>query len=90
VSEAPNQLDGADVICWAVSSNGGFYTLVGSDPPVIVVAMSVARYVSGEVYLFKCDRTWEVVQDWDCESVEDARERAATHTSERLVWLARD
>lgn len=89
VNEPPNQLDGADVLCWAVSARGGFYTLVGSDPPVVVVAMAVAHYVGGDVYLFKCDENWEVVQDWDCESVEDAHERAASHTDEPLEWRVR-
>jgi hypothetical protein len=72
-----------------VSARGGFYTLAGSEPAVTVRAMAVARYTSGEVYLFKCDQNWDVVQDWDCESVEEARERAATHTDEPLEWRTR-
>lgn len=89
MSEPPNQLDGADVLCWAVSARGGFYKLAESDPPVMVVAMVVARYAGGEVYLFKCDQSWEVVQDWDCESVEEARELAASRTDEPLEWRTR-
>jgi len=42
MGEPPAQLDGADVLCWAVSRRGSFYTQAGSGIPV--VAMAVARY----------------------------------------------
>jgi hypothetical protein len=88
MSEPPALLDGADVLCWAVSGRGGFYRLTGSDPPVTVVGMVVARYGGGgPAYLFKCDAAWQVVQDWDCGSVAEARELATEHAgAERLVW----
>lgn len=88
MGEPPAQLDGADVFCWAASRRGGFYQLIGSEPPVTVAAMAVARYAhGGPFYLFKCDPAWEVVQDWDCESVADARELAAAHAhGETLSW----
>jgi hypothetical protein len=91
MGEPPERLDGADVLCWAVSSRGGFYQLAGPHPTVTVAAMAVARYVDcRSVYLFKCDPNWQVVQDWDCGSVEEARELAAEHASgEQLVWRAR-
>jgi hypothetical protein len=84
----PHQLDGADVLLWTVSQRGGFYVLAGSDPPVTVTAMVVARYADGgEVYLFKCDGGWDVVQDWDCLSVEEAQALAAEHScGEALTW----
>lgn len=84
----PVQLDGADVLCWVVSQRGNFYTQVGSDPPIVVVAMAVARYPDGgPYYLFKCDRDWEVVGDWDCESIAEAQELAVRHAGgEQLVW----
>jgi hypothetical protein len=86
--EPPGQLDGADVLCWVVSGRGGFYHLPGSDPPVTVAAMAVARYADdGPFYLFKCDPEWQVVQDWDCGSVAEARELAAAHSGgEPLAW----
>ena len=80
MGEPPDQLDGADVLCWVTSGRGGFYQLAGTDPPIMVTGMAVARYADGgPVYLFKCDRNWRVVQDWDCGSVEEARELAAEH-----------
>ncbi len=84
----PAQLDGAAILCWTASSHGGFYQLAGSHPPVTVVGMAVARYRDGgPFYLFKCDAEWQVVQDWDCGSVEEARELAAEHAGgEPLVW----
>jgi hypothetical protein len=89
MNKPPAQLDGADVLCWVVSQRDGFYTQAGSDPPIIVVAMAVARYADGgPFYLFKCDRDWQVVQDWDCASVEEARALAAGHSrGEPLEWL---
>ena len=73
MGEPPAQLDGANVLCWVVSQGGSFYTQAGSDPPIVVVAMAVARYADGgPFYLFKCDRNWEVVGDWDCGSVVEA------------------
>jgi hypothetical protein len=91
MAEPPEQLDGADVLSWAASGRGGFYQLAGSDPPVTITAMVVARYAdSGQVYLFKCDLKWQVVHDWDCGSVEEARELAETHAAgELLAWRTR-
>ena len=88
MGEVPARLDDAEVLCWVVSRRGGFYTQVGPDPPVVVAAMAVARYADGgPFYLFKCDRDWEVVGDWDCGSVEEARELAAEHSGgEPLAW----
>jgi hypothetical protein len=91
MGEPPNQLDGADVLCWVVSRRGGFYQQSGSDPPITVSAMAVARYADGgPFYLFKCDAGWQVFGDWDCGSVEEARELAAEHSfGEPLEWRQR-
>ena len=88
MKEPPAQLDGANVLCWVTSGRSGFYQLVGSDPPVLVAGMAIARYADGgPFYLFKCDDNWQVVQDWDCGSAEEARELAAEHSGgELLAW----
>ncbi len=88
MSDPPQLLDGAEVVQWAVSRLGGFYQLVGSNPPITVVAMAVCRYDHHDpVYLFKCDADWHVVQDWDCGSLEDAAELAIEHArGQRLEW----
>ena len=84
----PKQLDNADVLCWVVSQRGSFYVQAGYDPPIPVVAMAVARYADGgPYYLFKCDRDWDVVGDFDCESITYAQELAAKHAfGEPLLW----
>ena len=92
MGEPPAQIDGADVLCWVASRRGGFYELAGSCPAVtvtgMVTGMAVARYADGgPFYLFKCDAAWQVVQDWDCCSVAEARSLAAEHSGgEPLVW----
>ena len=91
MGESPAQLDGAEVLCWVASCRGKFYQLAGSNPPVTVAGMAIARYADvGPLYLFKCDARWRVVQDWDCRSVAEARELAAEHSGgEHLVWHQR-
>jgi hypothetical protein len=71
-----------------VKHRGGFYVQDGSDPPVTVVAMAVARYANGGLwYLFNCDHDWEVVGDFDHESISEAQESAARHAfGEALTW----
>lgn len=88
MSDPPGLLDGAAVVTWVVGPSGGFYQLLGSDPPITVAAMAVCRYGSdGPVYLFKCDQNWEVVQDWDCGSVEEAAESAEQFSNgQPMVW----
>ena len=91
MGDPPSQLDGAEVLCWAVSRRGGFYEQRGSDPPFTVTAMAVARYADGgPFYLFKCERDWQVVGDFDCSSAEEARELGAEHAfGEPLEWRFR-
>lgn len=87
----PSQLDGADVLLWATSRRSLFHTIPhGSDPTahgvISVPAMAICRYSDGgEFYLFKCDRNWEVVFDWDAGSVEEAQEIAAIHVKDEPV-----
>lgn len=91
MAEPPERLDGADVLCWVASSREEFYQMVGADPPIKVAAMVVAQYADGgPIYLFKCDREWQVVQDWDCSSIEEAQALAIEHAfGEQVVWRTR-
>lgn len=83
----PPQLDGAIVLRWTRSQRAGFYELTGPDSPVVVTGMVVARYPNGgPFYLFKCDAQWQVVQDWDCDSLTEAMALGAKATDEPLVW----
>jgi hypothetical protein len=53
--------------------------------------MAICRYPNtGPYYLFKCNSEWEVVGDWDCESIEEAAELASEHAGgELLEWQLR-
>jgi hypothetical protein len=91
----PHQLDGANVLFWAVSRVGRFHTIPhGADPDAIgvipVAAMAICRYPDGDRYhLFKCDRNWDVVFDWDAESMEEAQAIAVGHAIDEVIeWNA--
>lgn len=91
----PTQLDGADVLLWAVSRTGLFHTIPdGSDPNtagvISVSAMAICRYPGTDrYYLFKCNPNWEVVFDWDAATIEEAQTIAAQHTHEPIHWQSR-
>jgi hypothetical protein len=53
--------------------------------------MAICRYPDGDrYYLFKCDRNWEVVFDWDAGSVKEAQEIASAHAKDEVVdWQPR-
>ena len=79
------------MLCWVASQSGGFYPLAGSDPEVTIAAVVIARYATTCPYfLFKCDANWEVHQDRDCESVEQAQQLAAMQIGRPLDWRVRD
>ena len=84
MDDPPLELDGARVLCWVASHRGGFYQ-IGSGT---VAAMAIAQYGDGgSIYLFKCDSNWDVIQDWDCDSVADAKAGAAQFANgETLLW----
>ena len=57
-----------------------------------MAAMAICRYPEGgQYYLFKCDRSWNVVFDWDVAGVEEAQEIAASHVKDEVVeWRSAD
>ena len=91
----PRQIDGANVLHWTTSRLGRFHTIPhGADPAaedaISVAAMAICRYQGGgPYYLFKCDRNWEVVSDWDADSIGEAQAIASQHVSnETIKWHA--
>ena len=79
----PSELDGAKVLRWAISARGAFHYIGDS----AIAAMAICQYKPGEFYLFKCTADWEVIFDWDGQSIDECMEIAAQHSNgERLVW----
>ena len=73
VDAPPKQLDGADVLQWAISPTGCFYNIMEGEKAHPVAAMAIARYAKSlDIYLFSCDSHWEVIGDTDCDSVDEA------------------
>jgi hypothetical protein len=90
VPPPPTHLDGAVVLHYAVSRDAAFHTIEDAGVPHQITAMAIARYdASGQISLFKCTHGWDVVQDWDCESVEQAMRIARQHARAGAPdWIA--
>lgn len=75
--EAPEILDGAQVIFWAWSGERpfGFVPSKGEGEQVAIYGLAICRYPpSTQWYRFSCDHQWQVVQDSDYDSAEEAME----------------
>jgi hypothetical protein len=69
----PSHLDGAAVICYAVSETIPFGKLSSKEKTLDIHAMAIARYTGdGKVYLFLCDAGWNVMQDEEFADADDA------------------
>lgn len=67
--EPPQELDAARVLEWAWSDEP--FGFVG---PVPIHGLAICRYPGAPgVYRFSCDRGWEVQQDQDHDTVEEAK-----------------
>jgi hypothetical protein len=78
MSTPPNQIDGADVLCWAWSGAKpfGFVPVTGTTDAIPIYGLAVCRYPgSQKVYRFSCNFTWETEQDSEYDSVEEAISR---------------
>jgi hypothetical protein len=74
--ESPDHLDGARVIKWAWSGHKpfGLLPIADSDSDSIeIYGLAICQYDGAtSVYMFSCDRDWEVQQDGLYDSVDDA------------------
>ncbi|WP_336785885.1 hypothetical protein [Paenibacillus sp. MMO-177] len=75
----PAQLDGARVIMYIENDANHTFTRMlyeeedGSSNEVLITRLAIVKYEqSNEFYLFLCDTNWEVHQDFDMESIEEA------------------
>ena len=76
INVPPDKLDGAKVIKWAWSGDKPFGLVPiidnGSDS-IAIYGLSICQYDdSSDYYRFSCDKDWEVQQDKDYKSVDDA------------------
>jgi hypothetical protein len=80
----PIELDGAKVILLTINSetnNYGSVGILGEDNEIIdeipITAMAICQYAgSSEYYLFSCDLNWEVIGDFDHDSLKEAKDSA--------------
>lgn len=80
----PNELDGAKVIKYtsnSLSNKFGTVRIINEKREIIdgipITAKAICKYEgSEEYYLFSCDLNWEVIGDFDCDSLKDAMEIA--------------
>ncbi len=87
--EPPDELDGAEVILWAYSPVKPFFIMKYTDGTDYkpIHGFAICRYKDDEVfYKFSCDREWNVENDSDAASMEEAVEIAESQTSQPITW----
>ncbi|MEW9122686.1 MAG: hypothetical protein AB2421_08230 [Thermotaleaceae bacterium] len=80
----PDELDGAKVIKYtsnSLSNIFGTVRIINDKKEIIdeisITAKAICKYEgSNEYYLFSCDLNWEVIGDFDCDSLKEAMEIA--------------
>jgi hypothetical protein len=92
----PSELDGAKVILYTQNSVSNKYGTVGiiNDKNEIIdelpiTAMAICQYEGGnKYYLFSCDLNWEVIGDFDHDTLEEAKDSAKlNHNVKDDDWL---
>ncbi|EJC6747125.1 hypothetical protein V3H21_22310 [Vibrio parahaemolyticus] len=76
MNQPPKKLDGAQVIEWAWSGSKPFGNVQDTSGKLTkeIFGLAICQYLNSEtVYVFSCDRSWEVVQDSDFSSVDEAK-----------------
>lgn len=74
-STPPGMLDGANVLYFARSGWQPYFDMLDTEGQVVahIHGLAVCRYGEVEsVYRFSCDENWNVINDMDCASVEEA------------------
>lgn len=89
MSQPPPILDNAQVLWWVWSGEIPFGELpgeVGDDR--MIHGFAVCRYENGKIYRFSCDKNWQVRQDVDCASEEEAKGSIPISQYEvsRIIW----
>ena len=94
MSLPPEKLDGAEVIEWSWSGLKPF-GFVGDESGTIadwVFGIAICRYSNSPVvYRFSCNEMWEVIQDSDYVSVEEAKNcLPEQYKMTEAEWIRRD
>jgi hypothetical protein len=88
--QPPSFLDHAKVLRWAWSGNTPFGVVPISDTnsSIEIYGLAICQYEGAEgFYRFSCDRNWEVIQDADYSSVEEAIiYLPAQYKNVEIVW----
>ena len=86
----PPTLDGARVLWWAWSGEIPFGVLPGAEgDDRFVFGFAVCKYEGGRFYRFSCNRHWQVVQDMDHWSEEEAKaDIPDQYDAALVVWQA--
>ncbi|MCK0473232.1 hypothetical protein [Halalkalibacter sp. APA_J-10(15)] len=93
----PSEMDGAKVLLYTKNSISNEYGTVGLlnenneiFDEIQITAMAICKYEGGnEYYLFSCDLNWEVVGDFDHDTLEEAKESAKfNHNVNYDDWIA--
>ena len=73
MKEAPEFLDGAQVIYWAWS-DPPFFVMPSADgmTGVAINGLAICRYDKGPIYRFSCNAEWNVENDLDFDTAEAA------------------
>jgi hypothetical protein len=87
--EPPDEIDGAQVILWAFNPQTPFFSMRYSDGTTCkpIHGLAICRY-QGEkrYYRFSCDLTWNVANDLDYDSLEEAVKAADALSAQPLIW----
>jgi hypothetical protein len=90
MDKPPPLLDGAKVLWWATSGETPFGELPGApDEDRLIFGFAVCKYESGAIYRFTCNKRWEVVQDSDHRTEDEAKAAIPmNHDASRVHWIS--
>ncbi|KPL76939.1 hypothetical protein ADN00_10125 [Ornatilinea apprima] len=87
--EPPDELDGAKVLLWAYNPEKPFFMMLFEDGSNYkpIHGFAICRYGGEELfYKFSCNSEWEVENDSDHASIEEAIHAAHHLSKEPIVW----
>jgi hypothetical protein len=86
----PSTLDGARVLYWAWSGDEIFGQVNFTNGSLFakIHGLAICKYETGPIYLFSCNEDWEVVGDYDFESVVKAKDHVSSqYGNQGIRWF---